>query len=78
MPTSEPARDQHHLPGPRDPYVVVPRYRDHIPPICHTTQFQDALSTHFPPQDYQNNDQAISQYLRLRAWTWDIVSAAAM
>jgi hypothetical protein len=77
MPTAEPVRDQHHLPGRKDPYVVVPRYRDHLPPVCNTAEFEIALRTYFPPQVYATNDHAISQYLRLRAWTWDIVSAAA-
>jgi hypothetical protein len=74
MDATDPIADQIRAPRVRDPYVVVPRYMDHVPPLLSTYEFRQGLEQRFPIQQWVSIIDATQYYLAVREFVYDTIN----
>lgn len=64
-----------------DPYVMVERYHEQLPPLLKDPDFRQALNTHFPPAAEHSPEEGEEglfntlQYVAVRHWVYDCILA---
>jgi hypothetical protein len=64
-----------------DPYVMVERYHEQLPPLLKDPDFRQALNTHFPPAAEHSPEEGQEglfntlQYVAVRHWVYDCILA---
>lgn len=71
MEAMAPVQDQLRQPRHRDPFVIVPRYMDHVPDVLVTEEFKQELVNHYPVQAFDNLCQAVAHYLAVREYVYN-------
>lgn len=71
MEATAPVQDQLRQPRHRDPFVIVPRYMDHVPDVLVTEEFKQELVNHYPVQAFNNLCQAVAHYLAVREYVYN-------